>query len=341
MAAVIPREREIIPNQLHFIWFGDSIPDFARIAVISALEKNPGASATLWHDGEFSRSTDLWKLKARGVALRKIDPNALFSELAETAPELPAGDLKRLYVELTTPAAKANMIRLVVLYLHGGIYLDTDTLTLKSFAPLRKLSAFCGEEPTLWPAGTALLDPRALVMSEVRRVCSLWPRGFRFHNRMLRHFTMAANNAVVGARARHPFFAAMLARAASLPESQRKRRYRLGTHLLQETLREFKTRPCPPEDRMTVLSSRHFYPLGPEISRHYFRRYADPRAISDEVLSDETYAIHWYASVSDLRARDDHFIRETANENLYSALCRRHVSDPQLAPAQTRAVAPA
>lgn len=338
MAPPLPREHGTIPNHFHFIWFGESLPDFARIAILSALQQNPGSAATIWHDADFTRHANMRQLEERGARFKRITPTHLFAELAEVSPELPTEKLKEIYLALTKPAARANVIRMVVLYLFGGIYLDTDTLTVKSFAPLRELGAFCGEEPTLWPAGTALLDPKALVLGEIRRACSFWPGGFRIHRRLLHQYTMAANNAVFGARRLHPFVGAMLTRAANLPESQRGRQYRLGTHLLQETLREFNTSSCPAENRMCVLSSTHFYPLGPEISRHYFHRYRNPRAISHELLSDETFAIHWYASVSDLKSKDAHFIRKTAEHTVYSALCRPHVSDPEPVTARMPAI---
>lgn len=152
---------------------------------------------------------------------------------------------------------------------------------------------------------------------------------------------MAANNAVVGARAGHPFLSAMLRSASRLPLFKAKRRYRLGTHLLQKTLKNYVPESGQQEDRMTVLSASHFYPLGPEISRHYFHAYEDPRAIAREIFSEETYAIHWYASVSDLSIRDAHYIRKTAHQSVYASLCRPHVPDWQLLPQGAPAISAA
>ncbi len=340
MATRLPQQQSI-PAHFHFIWYGRNVPDFARVAIVSALDQNPGAKATLWHGDELDGRAQLFQLRARGVTLRLIDPDGLFDALEQRDAGLPVEQLRQIYEELSSPAARANVVRMVVLYLHGGIYLDTDTLTLKDFGPLRKLGAFCGEEPTLWPAGTALLNPKSLLMSEVRRVCSLLPHGFRIQKRLMGSYTMAANNAVVGARENHPFVAAMLRGATKLSTSERTRRYRLGTHLLQKTLDSYVSASGRPEDSITVLSAEHFYPLGPEISSHYFHRYDDARSVTQEILGEETYAIHWYASVSDLTSRDAHYIRKTADRSVYSSLCRPHIVGRHSLPHAAPAISPA
>jgi hypothetical protein len=64
-----------------------------------------------------------------------------------------------------------------------------------------------------------------------------------------------------------------------------------------------------------------FYPLGPEISRHWFDvRAAAPLA---RVLSPETHVVHWYGSVRTrlLTSRiDPDYVRAHAGRQLFSEL---------------------
>ena len=325
----------LIPNHFHFIWLGGPLPDFARFAIHSALRRNEGSHATLWLENGLHAADTFPDGAPAHLELRTIEPQRLFHQV-EAALHISEAEHSALYHRLTQHNARANLIRMVVLYLFGGVYLDTDTLTLKDFSPLRKLAGFCGEEPTLWPAGTSLLDPRAILLGELRRACSLVPRGYRLHRKLVSYHTMAANNAVLGARARHPILGEMLKQALRLPEAAQIRRYRLGTHLLQSALRGYGSNNREQSDRMHVMPSQHFYPLGPEISRHYFRRYQDPAAVADELLGAETFVVHWYASVSALSRLDAEHVVRTADQCVYSFLCREHIigSGPKTMPTQ-------
>jgi hypothetical protein len=70
-----------------------------------------------------------------------------------------------------------------------------------------------------------------------------------------------------------------------------------------------------------VLPPAAFFPLGPEISEHYFR--IRERVAPDQVLGSDTLVAHWYASVRTERhvvRLDPSFIRAHAKKQLYSAL---------------------
>ena len=91
-------------------------------------------------------------------------------------------------------------------------------------------------------------------------------------------------------------------------------RFALGTHLLQDAV-----------SRHTGLIEVHpapvFYPLGPEISEHWFRSVRKPKL--DAVLSPATRVVHWYASVRtrDLVPQvDPDWVRAHADRQLFSAL---------------------
>lgn len=332
--------RELISNHLHFVWLGNSLPDFAHVALRSALGKNPGSVATLWHDETFVTNAETEMMKTLGLKLRLIQIEVLLGELASEEPSLDTQRLLRIYRRLQKPAARANMIRLLVLYLEGGIYLDTDTLTVKNLASLRKHGAFIGQERILWPSGTWRTDLRPLALNEVRRICSLLPLGYRLHQKMLPFYSLAANNAVFGAARRHPLLRHMLEEACHVRESEWTRRFRFGTHLLQDCLRTYLPREGVGSDAVKVLPPEYFYPVGPEVSKHYFKTYKDPASVAAELLSEETHVIHWYASVANLLDRGYEHIFASSQEEVYSFLCKRHVTSFQ-APYTTQEAAAA
>ncbi len=282
-----------VPNRLIFIWFGNRFPYACKLALRSArkqcrpdeilfLAGNPEAMVSSQIDGldDIAAWPELKVEKADG-------------RWFEGLPE--GGDLAReLYARSASPASKANLLRLAILYQVGGIYLDCDTITVRDLSPLRDLRGFAGMETVVFPAqfrkwknpGKWPLAGARLGMREVlARMPSGW-RGFRF---LERFYFQAANNAVLGAEAGHPFLAECFAALGSIPEKDRLRRFRLGTHLLQE-MTENRSR-----DDFTLLPSGHFFPLGPEISNHWFFP-GTARQVS-ELLRSETSVVHWYNSV--------------------------------------------
>lgn len=305
-----------IPDAIHFIWIGPRLPWFARLAVESALARCPGAAVALWatHDLSADEQTRALRRHAR-FRIAPLAERTLF----EGAPsELPLELLARLFATLKTPAARANIARLLVLACHGGIYLDTDTVTLRDLTPLRSAPAFCGLEHLIWPLRRARGVSAYRVLGGparglLRKACAYLPRGERLFQRVIPLYTTAANNAVLGFAPGHPFLTRTLARVSELSERERARRYRLGTHLLQEMLaragHELGVRQLPP---------RFFYPLGPEISRQYFRARADAPRAAQDLITPDTYVIHWYASVSKLAPYDPARVRSEQGRTIFA-----------------------
>jgi hypothetical protein len=313
-----------IPDALHFIWIGPRLPWFAKLALQSALLRCPGASVALWatHDLSADEHTRSLRDEPRFRLLRLAERT-----LFEDAPaELPLDLLARLFATLETPAARANIARLLVLACHGGVYLDTDTVTLRDLTPLRAAPAFCGLEHVVWPLRRVRgLSPYRLLGGParglLRKACAHLPRGERLFQRVSPWYTTAANNAVLGFAPGHPFLSQMLARVSELSESERQRRYRLGTHLLQEVLAqagdELGVRQLPPP---------YFYPLGPEISHQYFRARSDAPSAADSVISPETFVIHWYASVSQLMPYDPARVQRERGRTIFAQVAVRVLS---------------
>jgi Glycosyltransferase sugar-binding region containing DXD motif len=313
-----------IPNHLLFVWFGKVLPSFARVAILSALRHNPDARVSLLH-GDSLVGVESLARESR-LELRTISIEALLARASEVSaqkpgPPLDTQRLRRVWHSLSTPAARSNLVRLLVLYAEGGVYLDTDTITLRSLAPLLDRSAFCGTEHILWPKDK--LRPshpqfwlRGPALMGLRYVLAHVPYGFRLQRRLLPWYDVAVNNAVLGFAQGHELIHRALERVTELDSPQWTKRFRLGTHLLQEVIDEAATRA------IDLLSPEHFYPLGPVTSLHYLRRYPDAAALARELLGDQTYVVHWYASVANLARCDERYIREHAGHVIFAHLCQ-------------------
>ncbi len=228
------------------------------------------------------------------------------------------------YADLVAPAARANLLRLALLAQQGGVYLDTDTVTLRSFEALTAAGgAFCGEERLIFPVASgasplARLRPSALLRMAVRDVLRRLPNGYRAFRAIERFYPKAVNNAVLGAEAKHPLVTELVRRAVALPAARRRVRYALGTHLLQEVVHDFRGQD------LRILPPPAFFPLGPEISEHWFRQRA--HVDLESVIAPETLLVHWYASVRTkpyVAELDEAFVRSHATVQLFSALALR------------------
>jgi hypothetical protein len=160
---------------------------------------------------------------------------------------------------------------------------------------------------------------RAYALTAARDVCRRLPDGVRHFRRIRRHYALGANNAVMGAEAGHPFFRRLLQQALELEPEERTRRYALGTGLLQDALAT-----ALPSGEIAIEPPESFYPLGPEMSEHWFR--FGSRASLDDVLSPATRVVHWYASVRtrELVPRiEPEWVSQHASEQLLCALVQR------------------
>jgi len=313
-----------IPNHFHFVWLGSRFPLVNQLAIESVLLRCEGAKATLWHTDDLSSETEFDVLRRRpGFFAQRLDARRLRDELeAASAVDETRFDLEDLvatFEALTEPAGRANVARLVILWRHGGVYLDLDTLTLRDFAALREHRGFIGRERIIWPHGSRDRLLYRLVTGQLmglaRNTCARWRVGLRVFPKMEGAYPLALNNAMMGFEPRHPFLAEALGRISEIDTEERRRRYRLGTHLVQEVMR----------GRDWGLSVRRLppgacYPLGPVMSRHYFTPLADLGRVADRLLGSST-AVHWYASLAELSTFDQAAIEGDADRTLFGRLC--------------------
>jgi hypothetical protein len=115
-----------VPRVFHFVHgFRDTgdLPYYVELAITSALHFNPGWSAIIYCMNEPSGPN--WDRVKQKITTIKVPQFEFFR-----------GAHFRHY------AHKADVIRLIVINQVGGVYLDTDTITQKSFEDLRDAN-FC------------------------------------------------------------------------------------------------------------------------------------------------------------------------------------------------------
>ncbi len=115
----------MIPKHIHYVWVGGSLPGEQRAYIETWQEKNPGYEFTRWDE-------------------QNID----FSDKR----------LRRAYDEKKWSKV-ADIVRLMAVLKHGGIYLDTDFQVCKTLDPLLRHRCFYGfqtKEPSKdWVANGA------------------------------------------------------------------------------------------------------------------------------------------------------------------------------------------
>lgn len=307
----------MIPAIAHFIWFGTDMPWTHVLAMRSAAQRGDFERVVLHHADDLSQSRWWPELQAiHRFEARRLDPAALFTRTGEMGPALTA-----LFAQLTQPAARANMVRAALLYTEGGVYLDTDTITMASLAPLRRAhDVFFGAEHVVLPVEVARsLNPlarlKALALDGLRDYYRRAKNGWRSFRQIEHRYHVAANNAVLASVPRHAFVHELLQRMTTMPPRRQMVRYALGTHLLQQVAKDLNG------PRVCQLPPPYFYPLGPEISQHWFKPGTATHA--SEMCLPETVVIHWYASV---RTRDvvptlnPETVRAGASDNAFCAL---------------------
>jgi hypothetical protein len=311
-----------IPLRASFIWLGAAFPWANVLALRSAAVRGGFDEVVLHHDSDLSGTPFYDELVSTpGVRLQRLDLDAL---LARCAPY--TAELRSVWGRLVTPTTRSDLLRYAILYADGGVYLDIDTITVKSFASLcANATAFCGEERIVYPAVVRRSrDPvvkiAAFARDRARDACRRLPRGYRAFRHIEHLYPRAANQAILGSEPGSAFLRDLLERMFRIPPDRQPILCAIGTHLLQELV------GAGPRDDLTVHAPAVFFPLGPEISEHWFRT-VDASDVSD-VLAPETVLVHWYASVrtKHLVPHIDHaYVREHAATQLFSALALPYV----------------
>ncbi len=313
-------ERALVPPIAHFVWYGPRLPYLHALAIRSAATHGGFRAVRLQH-------TDALEHLPHVVALGDL-PNVEFVPLDDLAlcEEAAGPELAELCDALESPVARSNLVRTALVYREGGVYLDMDTLTIRSFDAVRATApGFVGEEHIVFPREVVeswdlRVKAKAYLKTTVRDLFRRLPHGYRYFPRIVQHYHRAVNGAIMGGVAGHRFFREYLEAMTKVPKGRWSRPHALGTHLLQATYARYDG------DDLHSFPPRVFYPLPPEISAHWFRDY--PKGVdAREVIDPATCCVHWYASVRTKKVVatmvDDTRVREMAETQLFSSLARR------------------
>ncbi|HEX7499939.1 MAG TPA: hypothetical protein VF524_06490, partial [Polyangia bacterium] len=88
---------------------------------------------------------------------------------------------------------------------------------------------------------------------------------------------------------------------------------------------------CRQRTDMKVFDAPAFYPLGPTMAVHYFRRTTNVAGVARKVVTDATYVVHWYND--DLRKQprpeDAHALSTLADSQLFAYIAKRFTQASQ------------
>jgi hypothetical protein len=107
----------VIEKKLHYIWIGDAEPnEFNRWLRDDFVSRHPDWQHHYWHGADLldHRAVDRWQPKLREHWR----------------------DIERTCETHRKWAYRADLLRLVVLYIHGGIYVDHDMFNVRPLGPL-------------------------------------------------------------------------------------------------------------------------------------------------------------------------------------------------------------
>jgi hypothetical protein len=134
-------ERLAIPKKLHFIWIGSNVPE-KYIHHIFSFFNNTDYNITLWTDNEnYYHKTLLELSMSHKLVIKNI--KTVIEEIHVQVPNIIAltrfiwREMIGLYYNR---AAAADILRLYILYIHGGIYIDVDIRTLLKFRGFGQLT---------------------------------------------------------------------------------------------------------------------------------------------------------------------------------------------------------
>jgi hypothetical protein len=282
----------LIPHHFHLIWIGRRFPFVNRLAVASLRQSNPGARITIHY--EDPPDNEDWKSLAKDTELRPLDLPALLASLpaslSAVVPVLQG-------ISSGYPAGRSNILRYLILYKEGGVYLDFDTLTVKDYRPLLSHPGFIGEEVVFRSDDDRVagkLKPEIVpfgILFGLSYYLSYWncrllgdSSAVNGLDRLFRKGWSAKklNNAVLGCEPGNAFFG----RALDLvPETDPRIRYALGPILMNRAWDEGGAA----REAIRRLGTEAFYLIPPSQTYRFFFGPAPE-------LPAETYTLHWCSS---------------------------------------------
>jgi hypothetical protein len=285
-----------IPNQFHFVWDDKFFPYAYYLAIRSVAMHCQPERIFLFKTPQLDGVPNFERLRREVACLEPVNID-LAGWLEEAA--LPCTqqllDANRFLKEHKFHGSVSDLLRSLNLYLRGGIYLDTDTLTLRDMAPLRLHGAFLAEEHILvsskvWKHNSRWRYFWSGPLTAARDLCSRFAHGVRLFQAIAPLYTRVVHNAVMGCRPGHPLMRDVLLRIAERYPDRPKRYPLLGPDTVQDLIEENTY------DDLRVLPPRCFSPLGPTMTYQYFHLRGKQRTLATMekwIVKPDTYVIHW------------------------------------------------
>lgn len=115
-----------IGKRLHFIWVGRVIPDKYKLTVIQSKRINPDYEVILWVDFTSITNSIRIELEQQNIIVKNIYQDELNRDQNDLKEEM-----LHLLRKNSNGGYQADIIRLYVVYMYGGIYSDIDSVWLK------------------------------------------------------------------------------------------------------------------------------------------------------------------------------------------------------------------
>jgi hypothetical protein len=322
----------MIPNRYHFVWFGRAFP-FTHALAIRSLARTCAPEAIVLHVSEDLTGVahfDAVAAEVPALSQRRLD----IDQLLAGCEGFDLSALRSAYLDLLERkrwAALSDILRYLILLREGGVYLDFDIIAVRDLRPvLRSCQGFCGRERILVPAcvhrgrrWTSYL--RTSPLDLIRQICSRTTAGIDWWKHIEHLYPAAINGAVLGLESGHALAREALAAVPALVPALERRRPAIGPDLLQDLI-DGKQRTD-----MKVFDVPAFYPLGPTMAVHYFRRTRNVAEVARKVVTDATYVVHWYNDDLRKQARPDdaRALSTLADSQLFAYIAKRFTQASQ------------
>jgi hypothetical protein len=325
-----------IPHHFIFVWDDKFFPYTAYLAIRAVASRAAPEAIYLLKTPALDGVENFERLRREIDCLRPVDidlPGWLEQAALPCTRELLAAN--QFLKERNFYGSVSDLLRTLFLYLHGGVYLDTDTLALRPFAPLLDAGGFVAQEHILVDSAAFKKSSRWRYfrtgpLTLIRDLCSRPDWGVALFQKLAPLYTLAVHNATMGFRPGHPLTRDILLRMAERYPDRPKRYPLLGPDAVQDLIVETRY-----ED-LVVLPPRCFSPLGPVMTFQYFhqRRPKTLAALERRLIHDDTYAIHWSnnGTIAKVVPQNDAQLMALRDRQLFSRVAARALLPDQ--PAQ-------
>jgi hypothetical protein len=120
----------MIPNIIHFVWAGnnDTMPKYSLETVAKWAKQNPGHDVWVWIDSKTTSSDASQKGYQELLSAHKNISLKDINELKDIDSNGKGWEIIRYEIEKILPnyGASSDLLRYLILYTHGGLYLDSD-----------------------------------------------------------------------------------------------------------------------------------------------------------------------------------------------------------------------